>query len=502
MKTFMAKMVSPRFLVWVAVVAFSGLAALAQNGAAARTDGQIEMDVVHALDGAPALKNDLITAATVNGEVTLAGTVSSTSSRELAVSIVQGVAGVKTVHNNLQVGNPADDPNAQVADDQQDDMPVGNAQQPQTAQQQQPYTPVQPGGAAQQSAQNYPQQSQNGAQAQTPDWGPAGPPPDYDPSQDQANAQAPQQPQQGNARPSYPNQNAPYQSQQYPDQGQQYPNQAQNAPYPNQSQGAPYQPYNGQPQPAGGGTYNRGPRLKVAQGPLTVPAGSLISVRTAEAVSSKHATEGAPVVFTVIQDVVLGGYLAIPRGATVHGVVAQAKQSGQLTGSAELALQLTSLEMEGQSYPIQSDLFHVQSPSKTGRTVGNTIGGALLGAIIGGAAGGGGGAAIGAVAGGTVGTAASAASRGPNAWIPAEALVTFHLTAPVTVNPVSPQEASRLAQGLYRGGPSLYQRGYSAPPPPRYYAYPGYYGGYYGPGYYPPVYYRPYFVVGGAYYWR
>ncbi|HEX7728263.1 MAG TPA: BON domain-containing protein [Terracidiphilus sp.] len=497
MSTLMAKKISPRFLVWVAVVAFSGLAALAQNGATARTDGQIEMDVVHALDGAPALKNDLITAATVNGEVTLAGTVSSVSSRELAVSIVQGVAGVKTVHNNLQVGNPADDPNAQVADDQQDDMPVSSTQQqPQTAQQPQPYTPVQQGGAAQQqSAQNYPQQSQNGAQAQAPDWGPAGPPPDYDPSQDQASAQQAQpqqQTQQGNARPNYPSQNAPYES-------QQYPNQAQNAPYPNQNQGAPYQPYNGQPQPAGGGTYNRGPRLKVAQGPLTVPAGSLISVRTAEAVSSKHASEGAPVVFTVIQDVVLGGYLAIPRGATVHGVVAQAKQSGQLTGSSELALQLISLEMEGQSYPIQSDLFRVQSPSKTGRTVGNTIGGALIGAIIGGAAGGGGGAAIGAVAGGTVGTAASAASRGPDAWIPAEALVTFHLIAPVTVNPVSPQEASRLAQGLYQGGPSLYQRGYGAPPPqPRYYATPGYYG----PGYYPPVYYRPYFVVGGSYYWR
>ena len=44
------------------------------------TDGQIEMDVVHALDTSKALKGDLITAATIKGEVTLSGTVSDRKS--------------------------------------------------------------------------------------------------------------------------------------------------------------------------------------------------------------------------------------------------------------------------------------------------------------------------------------------------------------------------------------------------------------------------------------
>jgi hypothetical protein len=194
--------------------------------------------------------------------------------------------------------------------------------------------------------------------------------------------------------------------------------------------------------------------------------------------------------FTVIRDVVVGRYLAIPRGATVHGVISEVQHSGQLAGSPELGLRLTMLDLGGHDYPVQSDLFKVKGPSKTEHTVGNVIGGALLGAIIGGAAGGGGGAAIGAAAGGTVGTAASAATPGPNAWIPAEALVTFHLTGPITVDPVSREEAARLAEGLYQGGPNLYRRGpYGRPD----------YGGPYG---YPPVYYRPYYVVGGAYYWR
>jgi hypothetical protein len=195
-----------------------------------------------------------------------------------------------------------------------------------------------------------------------------------------------------------------------------------------------------------------------------------------------------PVDFLVIQDVAVGGVLAIPRGATVHGVVTEVQKAGALSGSPELALQLTSLELGGQSYPLDSNQFRVKGPDKAGSTVGHALGGAILGAIIGGAADRGFGAAVGAGAGAAAGTAASAATPGPGIWIPAEAQVDFHLQAPLTVRPVSPREAARLAQGLYQGGPALYRRGYPPPPP-----YP------YG---YPPVYYRPYYTVGGYYYWR
>ena len=102
----------------VGVIALAGAMALAQDAApsnAPRSDGQIEMDVVHALDGSQALKNDLITAATIQSEVTLSGTVSSDSSKQLAESIAKTVPGVTKVHNNLKVGNPADDANAQGA---------------------------------------------------------------------------------------------------------------------------------------------------------------------------------------------------------------------------------------------------------------------------------------------------------------------------------------------------------------------------------------------------
>ena len=442
----------------VALAQDAGAPAQPQGGPAAqqgpRTDGQIEMDVVHALDASAALKNDLITAATIQSEVTLSGTVSSDASKQLAESIAAHVDGVTKVHNNLQIGNPGAD-----------------AQNPQPAP----------------SADEMPDPDQSQAQKQMANLPPPGPAPDANP-QDQGpppgpanNPQQPQYPQQG-GYPQQPN---------YPQQGGYPPPPPARPQYqnPQNSQYPPYPQYQPAPQ---------APAYQPARGPVTIPAGTLLQVRTSEPVDSKRAKDGEPVQFTVIQDVVAGGYLAIPRGATVHGVVTEVKNegSGHLAGSSVLALALTSLDLGGQSYPLDTNQFRVKGPNKAGQTASNAVGGALIGAIIGCAVGRGPGCAIGAGVGAAGGTAASAASGGPRVWIPAEALVTFHINAPLTVNPVSPQEAARLAQGLYPGGPSLYRRG---PYGPGYYAGYGYAGYPYG---YPPVYYRPYYIVGGAYYWR
>jgi hypothetical protein len=401
------------------------------------------MDVVNALDASEALKNDLITAATIQGQVTLSGTVSSDASKQLAESIAAKVQGVTKVNNHLKVGNPADAqseqpvPNQSPADDSMENQQAQGGGNPPS------YAP--PSGAPQPNApQGYPQDQQQSQQQGYPQGYPQNqqaPPPSY-------------------GRPGYPPPPPGY--------GPGYP-----PPPPGYAQQGP--------PPA--------PRYSIPSQPITVSPGTVLQVRTNDSLDNKRAKEGTQVDFTVIRDVNVNGWLAIPRGATVHGVVTESKSAGELSGTPMLALRLTSLDLGGQSYPLDTDEFKVRGPNKTAHTAGNIVGGALLGALIGGAAGGGGGAAIGAAAGGTVGTAASAAGN-PRAWIPAEALVTFHLNAPLTVNPVTQEEASRLAQGLYPGGPQLYRRGY--------------YGAYYRPGYYayPPVYYRPYYVVGGAYYWR
>lgn len=453
------KRVFIHLVAWSGVAVLCTVAAIAQDGGVAagqgqpavqtqgpRTDGQIEMDVVHALDGSAALKNDLITAATIQSEVTLSGTVSSDASKQLAESIASHVDGVTKVHNNLKVGDPGQDAqNLPPADAGAQEMPdnrqAANA----------PGLP--PPGPDPAQAQNQPQGDQNQYPGQPP-------------AQPQYQAPGPYPyPQQGNYPPP-PAQRPQYQNPQY---SQYPPPSPQYAPAPN------------------------GPAYEPAHGPVTVPQGTLLYLRTSEPVDSKRAKNGEPVQFTVIQDVALGGVLAIPRGATVHGVVAESKKAGALAGNAELVLRLTSLDLGGRSYPLDSDEFKVKGPNKAGETAGNALGAGLVGTIIGCAVGRGAGCAIGAGAGVAAGTAATAASGGPRAWIPAEALVSFHLASPVTVDPVNQQEAARLAQGLYPGGPTLYRRGpYGSP----YYGYAAYpYG-------YPPVYYRPYYMTGGYYYWR
>jgi len=428
----MFKRLIPQALACAGLVAMCGTLALAQSAAApagtVRTDGQIEMDVVHALDASTVLKNDLITAATIQGQVTLSGTVALASSRDLAESIVSHVQGVTKVNNNLKVGNP------------QNPSPAQNTAE------------SQPGDANSAASPSAPAMND----------GPL-PPPGQPDAQAQLRAQI---------RAEVIAEIRAQRQAQRQAQGQ-------------AQEDDPTLPYDNQPLPS--------PAAQQApKGPVTIPQGALLQLRTSESVGSKHAKDGEPIQFVVIHDVSVNGVLAIPRGATVHGVVAEVKKPGDLAGSAELALKLTSLDLGNQSYPIDSGLFKVRGPNKAGRTVNSALGTGLLGTMIGCAVGRGAGCAIGAGAGVAAGTTASAASPGPNVWIPAEALVEFHLNAPLTVTPVSPREASRLAQGLYSNGPTLHQRGYGA-----YYAqpYPYPYG-------YPPVYYRPYYVVGGAYYWR
>jgi hypothetical protein len=209
------------------------------------------------------------------------------------------------------------------------------------------------------------------------------------------------------------------------------------------------------------------PAQEAPRPPVTILEDTLIRVQTIGPINSKKAKEGSPLLFMVNESVYVGDVLAIPRGALVRGTVIESKKAGRLTGSPELALQLTSLELGRRSYPLDSYQFKVTGTSKTRPTENKVIRGAYVGALVG---------IVGekpgtnavdrAAAAGTVstvgagiGTLVAAATPGPGIWIPSEAEVDFYLAVPVTVTPVSAKEAARLSQGLRSGGPNLYLRG-------------------------------------------
>ena len=211
---------------------------------------------------------------------------------------------------------------------------------------------------------------------------------------------------------------------------------------------------------------------------VTVPTGALLRMRINQTLNSASAKPGESFDGIVVNDVVAGGAVAIPRGATVQGKVVDAKKSGALAGRGELSLQLTQVTLGAQSYPIVSDVWGHNTGDKSVQTVNHTAVGAAMGALIGAAAAGGKGAAIGAGAGGALGVASSAASPNGQVYVPSEGLLTFHLAQPATVSTVSQAEMDRMAQGvpamaqpqqLQRRYPPVYYRPY-----PYGYPYPGY----------------------------
>jgi hypothetical protein len=385
------------------------------------SDAKIEGAVVNALGTTPGLMDQQITAATIEGTVTLSGSVPDAASKKQAGALVKKIDGVKAVENNLEI----------------------------------------------QAAQSAP--------VSTPDTNlPAGSEPITAPVEPQVGAPQQNQMQQGEPEPA-------------PEQQPTAPNRR--------------RAYQGN---------------QLVSGPVTIPPGTLLRLRTSESVDNRRSKPGDIVEFTAASDIYAGGALAIPRGAVMHGIVedpinlnkSAAQQSdakknqqnnaqnnqqqpdqpdGRKTKYA-IAMRLTDVVLEGQVYPIKTDAWTLVSPSTAPRTANNVVSGALLGTFIGAIAGRGTGAAIGAVAGGTAGAIASAATPPPHVVLPIESLVSFHLQEGITVSPVSQQEAQRLASAANQGArdsqPTLYRRRsspyYPPPPPPP----PYYYGG--GQVYYVP----------------
>jgi BON domain len=171
--------------------------------------------------------------------------------------------------------------------------------------------------------------------------------------------------------------------------------------------------------------------------PIVLPAGTVLTVRVGQALSSKTSQTGQTFLATVAQPVSVGGKTAIPSGSTVNGTVVTAKAKGKIKGEGELSLTLTSISVRGQTYTITTHVLENTAKGKGKRTAATTGGGAAGGALIGGIAGGGKGAGIGALVGAGAGLLGGAATGNQQIEIPAESALSFRLSAPLTLPPPS-----------------------------------------------------------------
>jgi len=238
---------------------------------------------------------------------------------------------------------------------------------------------------------------------------------------------------------------------------------------------------------------------------LTLPAGTLLMVRTTDLLSSDRNQAGDLFSAILEQPVVAQGWVVAFRGQVVEGRVSEAQPAGHGKGESHLAVELDQLMLvDGNQVPVRTELIQASAGSSRDRDVGIVGATTGTGAVIGGIAGGGTGAAIGAVVGATAGVAGVMATPGRPTEIFPESLLKFRLKEPVTIDTSESQQAFLpVTQQDYYGrsmqnNPPPYPNADVYPPPPAPYYYPYYWGYYPYYGIYAPYGYYGYYGYYGS----
>src|SRR5258708_23354124 len=114
-----------------------------------------------------------------------------------------------------------------------------------------------------------------------------------------------------------------------------------------------------------------------------IPSGNNVNVRLGQTISSDKARCGDTWNGTLADDVAANGRVVARRGDPVTGRVVDAKASGRLSGTADIELQLTSIN----GTPVITSTVGSTGKGHKGRNAKAIGGGAAAGAIIGALAG-------------------------------------------------------------------------------------------------------------------
>lgn len=164
-----------------------------------------------------------------------------------------------------------------------------------------------------------------------------------------------------------------------------------------------------------------------------IPSGTSLHVRLQDSLDSGVNKAGDTFRAILDQDIEVDGKVIAARGSLLQGKLSQVAQSGRVEGRASMTLQLVSLSVANQTYPIQTGFLSFEAESTKKKDATKVGLGAGIGAVIGAIAGGGKGAAIGAAVGGGAGGATVLATRGKEVQLEPEHKLDFALTRDVSV---------------------------------------------------------------------
>jgi len=146
---------------------------------------------------------------------------------------------------------------------------------------------------------------------------------------------------------------------------------------------------------------------------LRLPAGSWITIRVNEPLSSDHNQPGDSFTGTLVQPLIANGMVIARHGQMIAGRIAEAQKAGRAKGTSRLGLEVTEISLvDGQQLPVKTQLIERRGDTSVGRDVGAVGVTAGVGAAIGASAAGGFGAGVGALAGAAASTIGVLVTRG------------------------------------------------------------------------------------------
>jgi outer membrane biosynthesis protein TonB len=165
---------------------------------------------------------------------------------------------------------------------------------------------------------------------------------------------------------------------------------------------------------------------------VTIPSGTTVVIRMIDSVDSQTNHVSDPFHASLDAPLVVGNTVVAQKGADVYGMLANAKDSGHISGAPQLTLELTGIRINGNVVPVDSTTYDVVGKSRGSQSAERIGGGAIAGAVLGGIIGGPKGAAVGATLGAGGGTAVQLSTHGDRIRVPSETRLEFTTENDVT----------------------------------------------------------------------